>query len=172
MQGVKRYEVILLAHDEAWDKEFQEVKRMIEILWKDNVLEVEHIGSTAIKNIVAKPILDIAVVLKSFNDMSIAALQNKGYDYCGLEKPDNDRHLFVLRGESEISLHHIHCYEANNLGYKKCIFFRDYLNSHPEKAFEYSELKKRLASEYAFDRVSYTNAKTDFINSIYNKMNN
>lgn len=170
MQGVKRYKVKLLPHDEMWDMEFGKAKARIQEIWGDNIIEIQHFGSTSIRGIWAKPILDVAVVLKTFADMDVQAMTDIGYDYCGLQKPNNDRHLFVLRRDDEISLQHIHCYEPNNLDFKHCIGFRDYLNNHPEAAREYSDLKRKLAEQFPDDRFAYTNAKWDFIKAIYNKL--
>jgi len=170
LQGVKCYKVKLLPHDKMWDIEFIEAKKQIQELWCKNIVDIEHFGSTAIHNIWAKPILDIAVVLKSFADMDVKSMTDIGYDYCGLQKPDNDRHLFVLRSDSQLSLRHIHCYEPNNADFIRCIGFRDYLNSHPKEALEYSELKKKLAEQFPDDRFAYTDAKWDFVKSIYDKL--
>ncbi len=169
MQGVKRYKVNLLPHDAMWAVEFLEVKEQIQGLWQDNVVDIQHFGSTAIDNVWAKPILDVAVVVKSFIDMNIKALTEIGYDYCGEQKPAHDRHLFVLRGDGEISLHHIHCYEPNNQDFINCIKFRDYLNMHLKKALAYSELKKKLACQFPNDRFAYSDAKSSFIQEIYDK---
>jgi len=134
LQGVDQYKVKLLPHDPLWQVEFIKTKALIQALWKDNTVDIQHFGSTAIRGIAAKPILDVAVVVKSFAEMDIEAMTRAGYEYCSLREPDNDRHFFMLRGENEISLHHIHCYEPNNIDFKRCIGFRDYLNAHPEEA--------------------------------------
>ena len=160
----------LLPHDDIWDTEFLEVKTQIQKLWGNNAIDVQHFGSTSIRCIWAKPILDVAVVLKSFKDMNIDAMTNAGYDFCGLQKPDNDRYLFVLRGDNHLSLRHIHCYEPNNVDFQQCIGFRDYLNSHPDEACAYSELKRKLAEQFPDDRFAYTDAKWAFVKSIYDKL--
>ncbi len=170
MQGVERYNVKLLPHDKMWEVEFVETKIQIQDLWKDNITDIQHFGSTSIKGILAKPIPDVAVVLKSFANMDIEAMVQAGYDYRGLQEPNNDRHLYVLRGDNEISLRHIHCYEPNNTDFEQCMHFRDYLNNHQEKAHEYSELKYRLAEQFPNDRSAYAAAKESFIDSIYNEL--
>ncbi len=170
MQGVERYKVKLLPHDPMWETEFLKVKVKIQEILKDNVIDTEHIGSTSIREIMAKPILDIAVVVKSFSKMNIKAMTHAGYDNCGLQKLDNDPYLFVLRRGNEISLHHIHCYEPGNIDFKRCIGFRDYLNAHPEEVKQYSELKIKLANQNPDNRSSYTQGKTEFIQSVYQKL--
>lgn len=170
MQGVERYQVRLLPHDPEWHKEFLLVKDQIQKIWGNHVLAVEHIGSTGIRGIYAKPILDVAVVVESFAKMDTEAIKQAGYDDCGPQGGDHGHSLFVLRGAGEISLRHIHCYEPGNENYRQCIGFRDYLSRHPEDARQYSMLKQKLAVRYPNDRAAYTQAKGDFIQSIYAKI--
>ena len=170
MEGVDRYGVRLLPHNPAWDEEFLEVAKEIKKCWGKNVLEVEHIGSTAIKLICAKPILDVAVKLKSIKKLNINAMVNLGYEYCGPRNEKGTRHLFVLRGENEISLRHIHCYDKSENEFNLIVKFRDYLNKHADEALQYQKLKIDLANKSPNDRAAYTNAKDEFIRSIYNKM--
>ena len=171
MQGVERYKVRLLPHDERWHEEFLVAKARILRMWKENVVDIQHFGSTSIHGIWAKPILDVAVVVKSFDAMNTGALKRAGYDDCGLQDPDRSRYLFVLRGEGGLSLHHIHCYLPDDADFKRCVGFRDYLNSHPEAAQAYSELKRGLAARFLDGRVAYSNEKEMFIRSAYNRPN-
>lgn len=170
MQGVERYKVRLLPHCDEWEEEFEKVKEELKEIFGDNVIDIQHIGSTAIKGIYAKPILDIAVVLKSFENMNLDGMKRAGYDYCGPQNEEKDRFLFVLRGEGQISLQHIHCYEPNNLDFYYVTQFRDYLNSHEEYAKEYSDLKISLAKQHPDDRFAYTDKKEGFIQMIYKKI--
>ena len=169
VQGVKRNMVRLLPHDGAWEVEFRETEARLRELWGGSVLDVQHIGSTAVKGIWAKPILDVAVVVKSYADMDTGALAGAGYEYRGAQPP-NGRHLFVLRGKDGMSLHHIHCYEPNAPDFIRCVGFRDYLIAHPQAALQYSQLKRSLAEQFAENRVAYTEAKGEFIRSIYEKL--
>lgn len=72
-----------------------------------------------------------------------------------------------MRGENQISLRHIHCYDAQDKGFIQLVGFRDYLNSNSDAAKEYSELKKVLASQYPEDRAAYTKGKVNFIQRVY-----
>jgi GrpB-like predicted nucleotidyltransferase (UPF0157 family) len=170
MQGVERYKVRLLPHSDEWEKEYEDAKNELRDIFGQNTIDIQHVGSTSIKGIYAKPILDIAVVLKSFEDMNIEGMKNAGYSYCGAQNEEKDRYLFVLRGEGQISLRHIHCYEPNNLDFYYVTLFRDYLNSHEEYAKQYSDLKIKLAKEYPDDRIAYTNEKERFVRMIYQKI--
>lgn len=167
MEGVERHKVRLCSYNPNWDKEYQETKKQIQRIWRSNLLDIQHVGSTAVPLIPAKPILDIAVRLQSIHNMDIENLKNKGYDYCGAREGRSSYHLFVLRGENEISLQHIHCYDSSDNEFFNLVKFRDYLNSHPDTAKEYAVLKEKLALEYPHDRISYTKGKENFIQTIY-----
>ena len=91
MQGVERYKVRLVPHDERWHDEFLTVRARIQALWNEAVVDIQHFGSTSIHGIWAKPILDIAVVVKSFDAMDAGAMKRAGYDDCGLQDPDRSR---------------------------------------------------------------------------------
>ncbi|GLC30223.1 GrpB family protein [Clostridium omnivorum] len=170
MQGVERYKVRLLPHSDEWKEEFEEARKQLKEIFGDNIDDIQHVGSTSISGIYAKPILDIAVVLKSFENMNVDGMKIAGYDYCGAQNEEKDRYLFVLRGEGQISLRHIHCYEPNNLDFYYVTHFRDYLNSHEDYAKEYSDLKISLAEQYPEDRFAYTDKKEGFIRMIYQKI--
>ena len=170
MEGVDRYGVRLLPHNPKWDEEFLAVAEEIKNCWGKNVIAIEHIGSTAIKLICAKPILDVAVKLKSIKKLDVNAMINLGYEYCGPRNEKGTRHLFVLRGDNEISLRHIHCYHKSENEFNLVVSFRDYLNSHPSDALKYQKLKTDLAKKMPNDRAAYTSAKDEFIRSVYEKI--
>lgn len=102
---------------------------------------------------------DVAVRLHSIRNMDVEALEKLGYDYCGPREGRDTYHLFVLHGENQISLRHIHCYDGSDKEFFQLVGFRDYLNSHPDAAKEYSELKEKLARLYPKDRIAYTKGK-------------
>ncbi|BCN30872.1 GrpB family protein [Anaeromicropila herbilytica] len=172
MEGVERYKVRLLSHNTEWENEFQQVKEELLTCWDKNIIDVQHVGSTSIKSICAKPILDIAVKLKSIKDMNADRLAHYGYSYCGPQNKNPHYHLFVLRGNNQISLRHIHCYDKSEGEYDLLVGFRDYLNTHLDIALQYDNLKRELAKKYPDDRVAYTQGKEDFILSVYEKVLN
>ena len=96
MQGVQWMKVKLLPHDDKWHEEFERTKQLICRVWGDTVVDVQHVGSTSIRSISAKPILDVAVVLRSFADMDVEALKNEGYRYMGARTESGDRQLFTM----------------------------------------------------------------------------
>lgn len=164
MLGVKRYKVLLVPFDEDWAFQYEITKEQIMPILGDNVIHMYHVGSTAIKGIAAKPIIDVAVEIKSVEALNIKDMIDIGYDWCG--EDGKNRYLFVKRENGDMSTHHIHCYLEGSEDLQATVSFCDFLNSHPEYAKQYSDLKEELAVKYAEDRVAYTKAKADFITKI------
>ena len=170
MEGLLQHQVKLVPHQAAWDEEFLHCRSMLLEVWGDNVLDIQHVGSTAVPSICAKPILDVAVRLKSMAAMDVAALTAKGYSYEGPHFGSEEYQVFVLRKDGNISLHHIHCYGAAEPGFDELVGFRDYLNEHLHAAKEYERIKFNLAEKHASERHAYTKGKGEFIRSIYAKL--
>ena len=138
------------------------------------ILDIQHVGSTAIPNISAKPIIDIQIAVDSLDIAKIIAvplLQKLGYEYWA-ENPDQTR-MFFAKGMppyGEKRTHHVHIVQPSSHHWHNKIAFRDYLIKYPEAAKEYEALKNRLAAEYKFDREKYTDAKAEFVKSVLEKI--
>jgi GrpB-like predicted nucleotidyltransferase (UPF0157 family) len=169
MIGLKRGVVILKNHKKEWSKLYDEEAKLISSLISDYLVDIQHIGSTAILNTIAKPIIDIAIAIDDLNNIEevIHLLEEGGYEYRG-EGDIPDRHLFV-KGDEECRTHHMHVMVNTSYEWKKHILFRDYLREHPSETKKYSKLKKKLASEFEFDREKYTDGKEEFILGIIEK---
>ena len=163
--GVKRNAVHLEPHNKHWATLFQETKTEIQHILGSNLIDIQHIGSTAIKNIVAKPILDVAVVVTDTNAIDLNCMKNYDYIYRG-DAGVPGRCFFAKYRDEDLSTHHIHCYNPSNQNFLANIAFRDYLNMHSDFATQYSELKLRLAKQYANNRLKYTKEKTAFIKMV------
>ena len=174
MQGVKWMKVALSEHDDGWSAEFVRAKELITRLWGDNVLDIQHVGSTSVKGICAKPILDIGVVLRDFEGMDVGAMENAGYRYMGPRNADDSRRLFILYVEkdgcADVAVQHVHCYPPGDAGFAQLVGFRDYLNAHPEEAARYDSIKRKLAQTFADDRFAYSDGKRAFIEEINEKI--
>ena len=165
MHGVPRQKVVLENHSEEWAEEFARVKRQLQSMHGETVVDIQHVGSTAIEGIMAKPMLDVAVLFRQITASVFAAMAENGYAYYG--EVTSGKHLFILRGQDEISLQHIHCYEESNSGlFYEQLRFRDFLRSHPTYAKEYEALKLKLLELYADDRKKYTAGKQAFFDKI------
>jgi len=169
MIGLKRGIVELKPYNPKWKDLFVQESDLISSAISEFLVDIQHIGSTAIPDIVSKPIIDVAAAIDSLENIEkiIAPLEKIGFIYRG-EQGIPDRHLFVKGGE-EFRTHHLHVMFKEHHEWKKHLVFRDYLLEHPEEARQYSELKKKLEKEYKEDREAYTDSKTTFINGILEK---
>jgi GrpB-like predicted nucleotidyltransferase (UPF0157 family) len=155
----------LVAHDPNWAQEFAlERNRIVEVLGSfeaGGVLEwIEHVGSTAIPGIHAKPVLDIAAVVHPFplSEQGRDALGKLGYEYRG-EAGIPGREFFRTNPRTR----HLHLFTFDSEAFFQHVFFRDYLRAHPDKAFEYEVLKLELATRFRTDREAYTNGKDNLV---------
>jgi GrpB-like predicted nucleotidyltransferase (UPF0157 family) len=166
--------VIIIPYDPAWPKQYDEEKQRLQRALGSLILQVEHIGSTAVPGLGAKPIIDIMIALKDITDVTgcVLPLKNIGYEHLG-ENGISGRHFFrKLSKETGIRTHHLHIVGAGNEFVEKHLFFRDYLRTHPETAQQYYQLKKELAAKHSIDRDFYTNEKASFIEAILVKSKN
>ena len=165
MLGVPKNKVILLYHSDAWAEEYCDVKEHFLKIFGDEIVAIEHVGSTAIPEIMAKPMLDIAIVFREMTEQIHRKMEEHKYIYYG--EVARGKYLFLLKRENGDSLQHVHCYASKDttLFYEQ-IRFRDFLRAHPEYAKEYEELKKHLSKLYPDDRKKYTAGKQAFFEKI------
>ena len=161
--------IIVIPHDENWQELFSLEKERLTELLGDHVLSIHHIGSTAIPNIKAKPIIDILVEVKNiekmdeFNDPMI----QEGYQPRG--EHGIPRRRYFVKSKGVIHTHHLHMFQTGNPEIERHLSFRDYLIAHPEEAQTYSNLKVELARKYPEDSPRYTTGKDEFIKKIDKK---
>lgn len=148
MIGLKRGIVILVKHEDSWKELFQVEKDLLNSLLKDIVIDIQHVGSTSIPGLDAKPIIDILIGVKSLDCIPkiVEILESNGFMYRP-QSGTNERVLFVKGGE-DFRTHHIHVVEWNGKEWNNHTLFRDYLIKHVEVAKEYSILKKKLVEIY------------------------
>ena len=163
--GLERGAVRLEPHHAAWAERYQEERARLAAALGPRVLDIQHVGSTAIPGLLAKPILDLAIAVTSFEAAAacIAPLEALGYLYRG-ENGIPRRHYFVLRApDGETTLVHVHMLEIGSAEWEKHLLFRDYLRAHPEDARAYTALKQGLVEQFRDDRLAYTEGKAAFI---------
>lgn len=155
------FPIVLTEHKDYWADIYAEESMRLKSALPQGA-ELHHIGSTAIKGIMAKPIIDILIVVGSVADMKRASdiLQRHGYTV--MASAENRISLNMGYTESGFAEKVFHVHLRLN-GDTDEIYFRDYLNAHPETAKEYERLKLRLWKKYEHDRDAYTNAKSDFV---------
>jgi GrpB-like predicted nucleotidyltransferase (UPF0157 family) len=149
--------------DPSWPGQFEEeAKELRRVLSAWLVGPIEHIGSTAIPGLAAKPVIDIMAGVETLDASrpAIAALAGLGYCYAPY-RPDSE-HWFC-KPSPALRTHHLHLIPFESRRWTEAIAFRDYVRAHSQIASEYEELKRRLAQQYRFDREAYTEAKGPFI---------
>ena len=161
--------VRIVDYDPSWPTLFAKERNVILGAVGRWVEEVEHVGSTAIPDLDAKPVIDLMVGLKSMADASlcIEPLTSLGYSYWA-EGAQSHHHLFVRFVDLAMSArtHNLHLVEVGGQYWKEHLLFRDYLRKHSETAKEYAGLKYRLATRHRDDREAYTAAKADFVSEV------
>lgn len=166
MLGLKQGTVRLAAYDPEWPRLFETEKTLLCSLLGPRLLAIEHIGSTSIPGMPAKPIIDIMIVLRSFAEAEAAlpTLAAAGYEHIP-DEPVPDR-LFLAKGVPECRTHHLSLTESGTRFAEEQIFFRDYVCAHPETADEYRKLKQGLAAAHPDDRPSYTQGKDELVRRV------
>lgn len=167
MIGLKRGTVKLITHQDEWDKEAKRTIEELKCLLGDIAIDIQHIGSTAISSIHAKPIIDLVIGVYDLNDIMkyIAVLGENGFLFRGKDIPGQ---VLFVKGdfEKDYRTHHIHVVKWNDDAWNHYINFRDYLNAFPEKAMIYDERKQKLAIQFSEERRQYTEGKRQLIDEL------
>lgn len=162
--GLRQQTVALVDHNTAWSRAFTIEAARISSVLGEHQIGIEHIGSTSIPAIRAKPILDIMVGIADFDQGPALEplLANIGYDFARDAGVPND-HIF---GKGVDRTHLVHVVEYDGAVWNHNLRFRDRLRADPELARAYDALKGQLATQFSNDRAAYTKAKKDFIDRV------
>lgn len=166
MIGLKRGTVQVVSNQPAWKKLFEKEAARLRLALGNQIINIEHVGSTAIEGMDAKPIIDIIVAVESLNKARdlVQLVEALGYE---CKKNDNvPERIFFVKGPSSNRTHHLSFTEPTSGYWKAHIQFRDYLQTHLEAAEEYKKLKRELAEQYPEDRDAYRAEKQVFIEKI------
>jgi GrpB-like predicted nucleotidyltransferase (UPF0157 family) len=160
--------VQVLDYDPDWPRIFLQLRDHIWPSVQDVAVAIEHVGSTSVPGMAAKPVIDIDVVIPCSSDLPLVTqrLAVLGYQPRG-DLGVEDREAF--RKPENQPPHHLYVCVQNTLALRNHIAVRDYLRSHPTEATAYSELKKRLAERFQHERERYGQGKTDFILALLEK---
>jgi GrpB-like predicted nucleotidyltransferase (UPF0157 family) len=164
MLGLESDVVRLIPYTNEWARLFQEEKSHLLAAVVEYVLDIQHVGSTSIPGMIAKPIIDIAIAVNNFEEANVCIkpIERLRYEYKG-EFGIPRRHYFT---KGNPRTHHIHMNEISSRDRSDQITFRNYLLQHQEIANEYAELKLKLAQRYPTDRQSYTDSKASFVKRV------
>ena len=167
MLGLRRGTVTLCPHNKNWLILGAEACQKVKEACGDLPIAVEHVGSTSVPGLTAKPIIDLALGLpnKEIIDEVKPLLTKAGFIYRG-EGEGSVGFLFVWESEPEVRTIHLHAIVYGSLEWKDCVVFRDILRSDPTIAKAYEDLKVQSSQLYPNDRKRYTETKADFIRSV------
>lgn len=163
--SLSRSPIVVTDYDPTWPTLFEQIAQPVREAVADLDATVEHVGSTAVPGLAAKPVIDIDVVVRSAADVptAIERLRSLGYLYQG-DKGVKGREAFMWPEGARP--HHLYVVGAGNQPYLDHIDFRDYLLDHPEVATDYAALKRKLAEQHSNDRLGYTDAKDEFVSGV------
>ncbi len=171
--------IVVVSHDPDWAVRFQELKAVYEEHVGKHLLSVEHVGSTSVPGLAAKPKIDIDIIIEDDNKVLqsiIQGLEKLGYEYAG-DRGVPGREAF-LRSNNQIPLdgsgrdwmlHNLYVCKEGNIGLQNHLNLRNYLRANPDAAAEYGALKQELALKFPYDIDAYIDGKTDFIINILKK---
>jgi len=158
--------VEIVPYDQSWPRLFEEERERLRLAiapWLAG--PIEHIGSTAIEGLPAKPVIDIMAIVETLDASRPALDVLAAHDYCYAPYRAESEHWFC-KPSPAFRTHHLHLVPKGSPLWTEAIAFRDYLRAHVDVANEYADLKRRLAREHRLDREAYTEAKTPFIQRV------
>ncbi len=160
--------VVVEPYNGQWKQDFIAIRDEIRAAMGDLVLRIEHVGSTSVEGLSAKPIIDIDVVIedRSKLEAAVKALAAIGYEHEG-DQGIPGREAFKYEGKEHLRKHHLYVCAQDSSELKRHVSFRDYLREHPEAVREYSRVKEEGAELFPYDIDSYIEHKTPFIQGIY-----
>jgi GrpB-like predicted nucleotidyltransferase (UPF0157 family) len=172
---VERYgagQIVVTDYDPSWPAAFEQERAAVAAALGPLVVTIEHMGSTAVPGLPAKPIIDLAVGVRSLDEARArcrAPLEARGYTYFPEYESWLPGELFFRKGMPGPWTHHVHVMEPSNPRWQDWLLFRDYLRAHPETASAYADLKRTLATASGDDIEHYRSGKHEFIVAVTTK---
>ena len=160
--------VVVLPYDKAWKTAFEAIKQEIEAVVGDWIVGIEHVGSTSVEGMSAKPIIDIDVVIPDYTvfDDVVQRLAQIGYTHEG-DLGIRDREAFKYENKPHLQKHHLYVCPQNSAELYRHITFRDFLRRNPEAVKQYSAVKETAAALYPDDIDGYISYKSPCIEEMY-----
>ena len=165
---MKTKKVIVLPYDAAWESAFEAIKAEIQTALGDLMLGIEHVGSTSVKGMSAKPCIDIDVVIRDYSvfDAVVQKLDAIGYIHEG-DLGIKDREAFKYADKPHLMLHHLYVCPQDSEELRRHITFRDFLRKNPEAVKKYSRVKETAAQLFPDEIEQYIAFKAPCIEELY-----
>lgn len=163
--------VVVLPYDKQWKQEFLNIKTELINALGQLAVGIEHVGSTSVQGLSAKPIIDIDVVIEDYSvlDAVTGVLEKIGYHHEG-NLGIAGREVFKYNGKEHLQKHHLYVCPRDSAELYRHIAFRNYMRSHLEAVREYSRIKEEGAKLYPFDIDRYIEYKSPYIEKIYEEI--
>lgn len=160
--------VIVLPHDREWKFAFEKIKTEIEEVIGDLIIGIEHVGSTSVEGLSAKPCIDVDIIIKDYSmfDTVVSKLETIGYRHVG-NQGIKDREVFKYSDKPHLQKHHLYVCPQQSEELRRHIAFRDFLRSNPEAVKKYSLVKEEAAQLFPDDIDKYMEYKTPCIKELY-----
>ena len=165
---MKTNDIIILPYDTQWKFNFLDIKHEIEEQLKDLILGIEHIGSTSVEGMYAKPCIDLDVIIKDYAvfDIVVKKLAEIGYVHEG-DLGIKDREAFTYNNKEHLQKHHLYVCPKHSKELHRHIIFRDYLKQNKDAANEYSKAKQEASLLFPNDINKYIEYKSTCIEKLY-----
>jgi NAD-dependent deacetylase len=162
----RRGPVTIVDYDPAWPRVYEKERERIRKALSDVVVDIEHMGSTAVPGLAAKPVIDISVGLRTLHltDEHVTTMKQLDYEYLG--EFGLAGRLYFRKGGTA-STHHVHAVEWGGEQWSRHLAFRDYLRAHPDEAGRYAEAKRRLTVAVDHDWYEYVEHKNVFADELF-----
>lgn len=168
--GLKRGHLEIMDYRDDYSKIYENEKDELLKIYKDKISFIDHVGSTSIKNIKSKPIIDILIQTDDLDDfINYTESKVEGETYTVKKEPTMGGDYLIRKEEDGKVKAFIHVYKTGDMNGITSIMFRDYLNSHEDEKKHYEELKIELYEKYKNDRKQYTLGKDKYIKGVINK---
>lgn len=168
--GLKRGHLEIMDYRDDYSKIYENEKDELLKIYKDKISFIDHVGSTSIKNIKSKPIIDILIQTDDLDDfINYTESKVEGETYTVKKEPTMGGDYLIRKEEEGKVKAFIHVYKTGDMNGITSIMFRDYLNSHEDEKKRYEELKIELYEKYKNDRKQYTLGKDKYIKGVINK---
>jgi GrpB-like predicted nucleotidyltransferase (UPF0157 family) len=166
MTPIPEQPIDIVPYDESWPSRFEQERAILDRVIRGWVVgAIEHVGSTAVPGLAAKPVIDIMVGVESLEASRAAIPVLSKIEYCYFPYRPDVMHWFCKPSPS-LRTHHLHLIPFQSRLWLERLAFCDYLRRHADVAAEYAELKRHLAAQHRLDREAYTDAKTPFVERI------
>ena len=160
--------VVVLPYDVAWQSAFEKIKGEIEEVIGDIIIGIEHVGSTSVEGMSAKPCIDVDVIIKDYSLFTavVAGLKTVGYIHEG-DLGIKDREAFKYSGKEHLLMHHLYVCPKYSEELHRHVTFRDFLRNNPEAVKKYSLIKEKAAELFPNDIDGYIEYKSPCIEELY-----